>query len=142
MSVTPGCAAQQYARDADLARRAFADIFLVAGIAADRQIDPLARLDHAPHERDVLLFDLAVVELSRELDMRAVVLRHHHQARCSAIETMHDARPQLAADAAEIVHFVEQRVDQRALRVARGGMDHHPGRFVDDDQVRILIDDV
>jgi hypothetical protein len=55
---------------------------------------------------------------------------------------MHDARPQLAADAAEIVDFMQERVDERALRVTGGGMDDHAGGFVDDDQVRILVDDV
>ena len=102
----------------------------------------LPGLHDAPHERDVLLFDLAIVELPGELGVRAVVLRHHHQARCAAIEAMHDARPQLAADAAQIVDLVEQRVDQRALRVAGGGMHHHAGGLVDDDEVRVLIDDV
>ena len=38
--------------------------------------------------------------------------------------------------------LVEQRVDERALRVTGGGMDDHAGRLVDDDEVRILIDDV
>ena len=102
----------------------------------------LPGLHDAPHERDVFLFDLAIVELPRQLDVRAVVLRHHHQARRSAIEAMHDARPQLAADAAEIVHLVEQRVDERALRVPGGGMHHHARRLVHDDEVRVLIDDV
>ena len=74
--------------------------------------------------------------------MRAVVFRHHHQAGRASIETVHDARPQLAADAAQVVHLVEQRVDQRALRVAGGGMDDHAGRLVDDDEIRVLIDDV
>ena len=55
---------------------------------------------------------------------------------------MHDAGPQLAADAAEIVDLVKQRVHQRALRVAGGGMHHHPCGFVDDHEVRVLIDDV
>ena len=142
--MTPGmCSAAVMRVAADRARRAFADIFLRS--AGSRPIGRSMRLpglDDAPHERDVFLFDLAVVELPRELGVRAVVLGDHHQARRAAIEAMHDARPQLAADAAEVVHLVQQRVDERALRVARGGMDDHAGRFVDDDQIRILIDDV
>ena len=36
-----------------------------------------------------------------------------------AIEPMHDAGPHFAADAAQIVDVVQQRVDQRAAACAR-----------------------
>ncbi len=36
----------------------------------------------------------------------------------------------------------EQRIDERALPVAGGRMDHHPGRLVDDDQMLVLEADV
>ena len=36
----------------------------------------------------------------------------------------------------------DQRIDQRAGRVAGAGMDHEPGRLVDDDERVVLIDDV
>ena len=35
--------------------------------------------------------------------------------------------------------MIEQRVDQRAGGIARGGVNDHPGRFVDDDQVVVLV---
>ena len=49
--------------------------------------------------------------------------------------------PLLAADAAQVVDVVEQRVDQRAAGVAGGRMHHHAGRLVDDDQVVVLVED-
>ena len=49
--------------------------------------------------------------------------------------------PHLAADAAEIVDVVQQRVDQRAARVAGGRVHDHPGRLVDDDEVGVLVED-
>ena len=52
----------------------------VAGIASDRGVDAPAGLHDAPDERDVLLLDLAVVELPRELLVRGVVLGDHHHA--------------------------------------------------------------
>ena len=95
----------------------------------------------APHERDVFLLDLAVVELAGELLVRRVVLGDDHQSRRAAIEPVHDARPLLAADAAQIVDMVEQRVDQRAARVAGRRVHDHAGRLVDDDEVGVLIED-
>ena len=80
-------------------------------------------------------------KLARELLVRRVVLGDHHQPRRAAIEPVHDAGPLFAADAAEIVDVVEQRVHQRAAGVARGRMHDHPGRLVDDDQIVILVDD-
>ena len=55
---------------------------------------------------------------------------------------MHDAGSQLAANPAQVRHLVEQRVDERSLRVTRGRVDDHSGRLVDDADVRVLIDDV
>ena len=54
---------------------------------------------------------------------------------------MDDTGPKLAADAAEIGNVVEQRIDQRAAGVPGGGMNHHPGGFVEDDDVLVLEDD-
>ena len=55
---------------------------------------------------------------------------------------MHDARPQLAADAAQVVDVVEQRVHQRAVGVAGGRVHDHAGGLVDDHDVGVLVDDV
>ena len=51
---------------------------------------------------------------------------------------MHDARPHFTADAAEVLDVVQQRVDQRAGRVAGGGMHHHAGGLVDDDDIGVV----
>jgi hypothetical protein len=64
----------------------------VAGIAADGGVDAAPCLHDAPDERDVLLLDLAIVELPRQLLVRGVVLGHDHHARRAAIEAVHDAR--------------------------------------------------
>ncbi len=36
---------------------------------------------------------------------------------------------------------MEQRVDQRSVEIARGGMDDEAGRLIDDDQVLVLVGD-
>ena len=81
------------------------------------------------------------MELAGELLVRRVVLGDDHQARRAAVEPMDDARPLLAADAAQVVDMVEQGVDERAARVARGRVHDHAGRLVHDDQVVVLVDD-
>ena len=122
------------------AARAGGHLFPVRRIAADRRVDAAAGHDLAPDERDVLLLDLAILKLPGELGVRGVVLGDDHQARRPAIEPVHDPRPLLAADAAEIVHVMEQRVDQRAGRMAGGRMHDHPGRLVDHDEVAVLVE--
>ena len=114
------------------ARRARVDIF--CRCCGSRPIGASMRLPgvhHTPDQRDVFLLDLAVVELARQLLVRRVVLGHHHHSRRAAIEPVHDARPQLAADAAQILDVMEQRVHQRAAAVARRRVHHHPRRLVD-----------
>ena len=113
----------------------------VAGVASDRLVDAASGLDDAPDERDVFLLDLAVVELTRELAMRRVILRDHHHARRAAIEPVHDPRPELSTDSAQVVHMVEQRVDERAAGMPGRGVDDHSGRLVEHDDVGVLIQD-
>jgi hypothetical protein len=74
--------------------------------------------------------------------VRRIILRDDHDARRPAIEPMDNARPDSAANAAEIADVVEQRIDERARRVAGAGMHHHPGRFVQHREVCVLIEDV
>ena len=50
--------------------------------------------------------------------------------------------PDFAADAAQILDVMEQRVDQRAAGVAGGRMHDHAGRLVDDDEVGVVEEDL
>jgi hypothetical protein len=70
-----------------------------------------------------------------------VALRHHHHAAGVLVEAVDDAGAQLAADAGQIGAVGEQGVDQGAARVSGRRMDDQAGRLVDDDQVRILVED-
>ena len=114
----------------------------VLRIAADRGVDALALLHQPPGQRDVFLLDLAIVKLPRQLLVGLVVLRDHHHARGALVEPMDDARPHFAADAAEILHVMEQRVDERAGRVARGRMHDHARGLVDDHHVGVVEEDL
>ena len=113
----------------------------VVGVAPDRQVDPASGLHDAPDQRHVFLVHLAVLELLRQRLVRRIVLRDDHHARRALVQAMHDARTQLAADAAEIGDVVEQRVDQRARVVARRRVHDHAGGLVHDDDVGVLVED-
>ena len=114
----------------------------VRGVPADRSVDPPSCMDHAPHERNVLLLHLAIVELPRQFPVRMVPLCDDEDARRAAIEAVYDARPQFAADATQVLDVMEQGVDQRARLVAGPWVDHHAGCLVQHHDVAVLVQDV
>src|SRR5688572_17277815 len=116
-------------------------LLTVAWIAPDGLVDPAPRLHDAPDERDVLLLHLAIVELARELLVRAIVLGDDHEPGRAAVEAVDDPRPQFPADPAEVRDVVQQGVHERAAVMSRGGMDDHPRGLVEHHQVRILVND-
>ncbi len=75
--------------------------------------------------------------------MCAVGLGHDHQPGGVLVEPVHDAGPLDAADARQRVAAMgDQRVHQRAGRIAGSGMDHEPARLVDHDDLVVLKHDV
>ena len=84
-----------------------------------------------------------VGQLGGEELVRVVVFCRDDEPARVAVDAMHDAGAQRAADAGETVAaVVEQGVDQGAVRMARRGMDDEPARLVDDDDVVVLVDNV
>ena len=74
--------------------------------------------------------------------MRAVGLGGDQQAGGVLVEAMHDAGPLDAADARKRRAAVgDQRIDQRAGRMPGRGMHGEALGLVDDDEVRVLVDD-
>ena len=75
--------------------------------------------------------------------MRAVGLRHHHQAGGILVQPVHDAGALHPADARKArAAMRDQRIDQRAGRVSGGRMHHQPLRLVDHDQGVVLVHDI
>src|ERR1035437_7170563 len=109
----------------------------VAAVAADRRVDrPGARRRVSRHQRQVLAADLAIGQHLRERAMDRITLGHHHQAGRVAVQPVHESRPPgLVASGST----AGQRLRQRPGPVPAGRMDDHPGRFVDDQQVLVLI---
>src|SRR5262249_11198675 len=116
-------------------------LLAIAGIAPDRRVDAPSLLHESPDERDVFLLDFAILELPGELVMRRVVFCSDHDAGGAPIQSVHDPGSEFAADTAEIVHVVQQRVDDRAAAVTRPGVHHHAGGLVDHHDVGVLVKD-
>ena len=79
--------------------------------------------------------------------MREIVFGDDEQAAGVAVQAVHDAGAQRAADSGESGEAVQQSIDQGAA-VAGGvlragsGVDHHSGGLIDDRKVVVFIDDV
>ena len=105
-------------------------------VPAERGVDrALGALRCTPDQRQVgpLQWARAAVvgELRREVLVGEVGLGHHHQARGSAIQPMHDAGALRPPDTAQAAEVVEQRMDQRPRGVTGSWMHDHAGRLVD-----------
>ena len=122
--------------------RTHRDTLPVDLVPADRQVDAAPLLYQPPDESDIFLFHLPVRELPCELDVCPVVLGNHHHPGRAAVETVNDAGSQLAADAAQILNMMQERVDEGTVRVAGGGMHDHAGRLVDHDEIRVVVKDI
>ena len=117
-------------------------LFLAVALrAAERRLDAaviVAR--HAPQHRPVAALQVVRREHLGQSGVRALAFRRQHDAGGVLVEPVDDPRPHLAADAGQPVAAMrDQRVDERAVGLARAGMDDHAGRLVDDDQVGILV---
>ena len=101
---------------------------------------PAGLLRHPVHRREVELADATLRKLLGEQSVRAIMLGHDHAAARFLIEPMHNARPQLTADAAKIIAMMEQCIDQRAIRIPCRRMHDQARRFVDHNKMLILIE--
>jgi len=82
-------------------------------------------------------------KLFRQRLVRLIGFRHHHQPAGILVETVHNAGPPHAANARQAVAAMgDQRVDKRAIPVARSRMYDQAGRLVNDNQMFILKNDI
>ena len=112
-------------------------------MAADGALDlPLPGGGHAPDHGQIMPVDAPGGEIGRQGLMGGIVLGRHQQAAGVLVQPVDDPRPALAPDAREgLPAMGDQGIDQGLVRIAGGGMDDHPRRLVDDDEILVLIDD-
>lgn len=119
-------------------------LLAVARAAADAAGDlTRGRAWRTPYQGQVAPFDRALGELPRQRVQRGLGFGRHHDPAGVLVEAMHDAGPTLAAYASEFRAAVrDEGIDQRTVRIARGGMDNKSGGLVDHDQVGILVENL
>ena len=118
------------------------------GVAVDRLVDGALRAIRCPPRKGEVAAlqgsgPAMVGELGGERTVGAVVLGDHHQPGGVLVEAVDDAGAPHPTDAGKALPAMgDQRVDERAGAVSRGGMDDETARLVDDDDVVVLVDDV
>ena len=112
----------------------------IAWIARDRFLDAPIAFESSFHEREIDFLNAARGELLCEIAVSGISFRDEQHAAREAIETMHDARAQIAADGRERREPVQQRVHHGASMDARARMHHHAGGFVDRNRGGVLIE--
>ena len=94
-------------------------------------------------ERPVAALDAVIGELPGQPVMRGVRLRDDEEARGVLVDPVDDPGALFAADAGEFApEMVEQRIDQRSGRRSRGRVHDNARRFIDDDKVVVLVEDL
>ena len=108
-------------------------------VAPDRCLDAgLLPGNAAMRQRQVDAAHLPRGNLAHQRGHRRQGLGNHHQATGVLVEPVNDTRPRQDGGAGMVG---QQAVEQCARPVARRRMHHQPDRFVDHQQLRILVDD-
>ena len=118
--------------------------FAMGGMAGDVRTDlPPGGVDAATGDGEIGFFGAALGELIGEPAVGGIVLCHHDAAAGVLVQSMDDAWTGDPADAAQLALAVgQERVNEGAGRVSRRGMNAHARRFVDDQQVIVLKEDI
>lgn len=93
-------------------------------------------------QRQIALVDVAIPEGVDHGFLSRPVTSDDHQARGGSIEPMDNAGADDAVGDADIRIAPEQTVDKSAPPVARSGMHDKAGRFVDNEDMRIFVDNI
>src|SRR5829696_3109137 len=67
---------------------------------------------------------------------------YHHQTGSLPVETMNEAGANESCVAAFEIKMVRQAIEQRPVAVAMRRVDEHAGRFVDDDEMGVFVNDL
>jgi hypothetical protein len=89
-------------------------------------------------QRQVEFLNLASGKLPAQSQMGQVVLGNHKTTAGFFIKSMHHSRSKLAADATQVFDMMKERINQCARLHTSSRMNHHPSRFVDDQQMFVL----
>lgn len=109
------------------------------GELTDRQVHLAVVLrNDAIDEGDVVFEHASLFEVNRQFSVGEMIFRADHDTACQPIETVYDSRSNETLELGLPVKVRLQDVGQRPGHVIAAGMDDDVGGLVDDDQPRIL----
>ncbi len=120
---------------------AFADrhFFSVGRVAVDRLIDRSASGEHPLADRLILATDFSLRQQVNKFLLYPGIARHQQQSTRTFIQPMNQTGP---GQCRELVIEIKQSIDESSLRVAGTRMNDETHRFVDHQQVIVLVNDV
>ena len=98
-----------------------------------------SRATFAMHQREVLAFHRACLQLPHQVGLRFQRLGHDQEAAGVLVQAMHDAR---ARNGGERRVMMQQAVEQRALPIAAARMHYQTGGLIEHQQRGVLVDDI
>ena len=108
-------------------------------IASDLGFDFTVKGNDTVGDGTVDAFDRAFLKLPHKRILRRQGFGNHHQPAGFLVEAVDDAR---ARNLGQLGAMRQQTVEQRPRPVARRRMHHQSGRFVDDDDGIVFVNDV
>src|SRR5579863_8503877 len=122
-------------------------LLTLARMTGDRRVDrSRAFLHRAPDESEIFAFQPSAAMIGEERGktlMSRVALGDDEEAGGVLVEPVHNAGPLDTADAGEAVAAMgDEGVNQGALGVAGGGMDHQAGGLIKNQEMVVLEDDI
>ena len=148
--VVPEAFQDAYVRHSGLPGGVHGHLLAVLRVPADRAVDrELLLPDPVMDDRQVLPADAVFLELRRDGGVGRVVLADDERACRVAVDAVHDAGPQDAVDPGQgagpglrIQAVMHDGVHERAVPVARRGVNDHALGLIYDEDVVVLIEDV
>src|SRR5215216_2994287 len=117
--------------------------FAVARVASNVGFDAAGGRGRLPiDECEIRLIDFPQTELILQPAVSAFILCEQDQARGLFVQSMNNTWTFLAADSFDVRLIAQYGIDQGSRSMSCRGMDHHACRFVNDNQIFILEDDI
>jgi hypothetical protein len=113
------------------------------GMAPNREIDAtLHGFRRSGNKGQIVFLNAAGLELPGQLMVRAPILGHYQNAGGILVQTMNDSRPFFHTNALKFRAVIKDTVDQGAGSVPRGRVHDQISRLVDDQNIRILEENI
>jgi hypothetical protein len=113
------------------------------GVTSYSQINGSLRVSGpSPDDGEIGFFHLSVRKLRRKSGVGLIVLCNDNAAAGFLVEAMNDSGAVLFGTGGEGASVVQESIHKGTLLMARANVNDHPGRFVDHQQIGVLMKDL